>query len=74
MLPGREERLLDGVLGVLGRAEDAVAVQLQLSPVPLDQLGERIMVAGLCPADKISVDVNPPSWVAAAASPARLPV
>jgi len=36
VLPGGEERFLDGVLGGLGRAEDAVAVQLQLTPVALD--------------------------------------
>jgi hypothetical protein len=60
VLPGGEERLLDGVLGVLGRAEDAVTVQLQLTPVFLDQLGEGIRVAGLCSGDQISVDENPP--------------
>ena len=61
MLPGGEERLLDGVLGVLDRAEEAVAVQLQLTPVSLDQLGEGIRVAGLRPGDQISIDENPPS-------------
>ncbi len=35
-------------------------MQLQLTPVSLDQLGEGIRVAGLCPGDKISVDGNPP--------------
>jgi hypothetical protein len=35
-------------------------VQLQLTPVPLDQLGEGIPVAGLRPGDQISVDENPP--------------
>jgi hypothetical protein len=74
MLPGGQERLLDGVLSVLGRAEDAVAVQLQLPPVPFDQLGEGVRVAGLCPGDKISVDENPPIRVATAVSLARLPV
>jgi len=72
VLPGGEERLLDGVLSVLGRAEDAVAVQLQLTPVPLDQLGEGIRVAGLCPGDQISVDENPPIRAASAVSPVRL--
>jgi hypothetical protein len=47
-------------------------VQLQLAPVPLDQLGEGIRVAGLCPGDQISVDENPPIRVALAVSPARL--
>ena len=60
VLPGGEERLLDGVLSVLGRAEDAVAVQLQLTPVSLDQLGEGVRVTGLRPGDKISFDENPP--------------
>jgi hypothetical protein len=72
VLPGGEERLLDGVLSILGRAEDAVAVQLQLTPVSLDQLGEGIRVAGPCPGDKISVDENPPIQVATAVSPVRL--
>jgi hypothetical protein len=74
VLPGGEERLLDGVLSVLSRAEDAVAVQLQLTPVPLDQLGEGIRVAGLCPGDEISVDENPPIRVATAIPLDRLPV
>ena len=43
-------------------------MQLQLTPVPLDQLGEGIRVAGLCPGDQISVDENPPIRVAIAVS------
>jgi hypothetical protein len=74
VLPGGEERLLDRVLSVLDGAEDAVAVQLQLTPVPLDQLGEGIRVAGLRPGDEISFDGNPPIRVATAVSPVRLPV
>jgi hypothetical protein len=72
VLPGGEERLLDGVLGVLGRAEDAVTVQLQLTPMLLNQLGEGIRVTGLCPGDQINVDENPPIRVARAVSPVRL--
>jgi hypothetical protein len=72
VLPGGQERLLDGVLGVLGRAEDAVAVQLQLTPVLLDQFGEGIRVASLRPGDQVSVDENPPIRVASAVSPVRL--
>jgi hypothetical protein len=72
VLPGGQERLLDRVLGVQGRAEDAVAVQLQLTPVPLDQLGEGIRVASLRPGDQVSVDENPPVGVASAVSPVRL--
>jgi hypothetical protein len=74
VLPGGEERLLDRVLSILDRAEDAVAVQLQLTPVPLDQLGEGIGVAGLRPGDEISFDGNPPIRVVTAVSPVRLPV
>jgi hypothetical protein len=70
--PGGQERLLDGVLGVLGRAEDAVAVQLQLTPVSLDQLREGIRVAGLCPDDQISFDGNPPIRAATAVLPVLL--
>ena len=74
MLPGGQERLLDGVLGVLRGAEDAVAVQLQLMPVSLDQFSEGIRVASLCPGDKISVDENPPIRVATAIPSVRLSV
>jgi hypothetical protein len=74
VLPGGEEGFLDGVLSVLDGAEDAVAVQLQLTPVPLDQLGEGIRVAGLRPGDEISFDGNPPIRVVTAVSPVRLPV
>jgi hypothetical protein len=35
-------------------------VQLQFTPVPLDQFRERIGVAGLCPGDEISFDENAP--------------
>jgi hypothetical protein len=72
VLPGSQERFLDGVLGVLGRAEDAVAVQLQLTPVSSDQLGEGIRVAGLRPGDQISIDGTPPIRLATAIPPVRL--
>ena len=72
MLPGGEERLLNGVLSVLGRAEDAVAVQLQLTPVSLDQLREGIRVASLRPGDKISFDESPPIRVVTPVPPVRL--
>jgi hypothetical protein len=42
--PGAEERLLDGVLGVLERPEHPVAVHVQLPPVPLRQPRERRLV------------------------------
>jgi hypothetical protein len=37
---------LEQVLGVLGRADDPVDVQLQLTPVRVGQLAERVLVAG----------------------------
>jgi hypothetical protein len=72
VLPCGQERLLNGVLSVLGRAEDAVAVQLQLTPVFFDQFGERVRVAGLCPGDQIGIDENPPIRVAGVVAPIRL--
>jgi hypothetical protein len=44
--PCGEQRLLDQVLGVLGRPDDAVDVLLELTPVRVGQLSERILVAG----------------------------
>jgi hypothetical protein len=44
-LPGREQRLLQRVLRVVGRAEDPVAVHLQLTPVGADEFAERLLVA-----------------------------
>ncbi len=45
--PGGEQCLLQQVLGVLERAEDPVAVQLQLAPVGRRQLGKRLLVTAL---------------------------
>ena len=59
VLPGGKERLLDRVLRVLSRAEDPIAVHLQLPPVPADQLRERTGVPGLGSDDQISLDGNP---------------
>jgi hypothetical protein len=56
VLPGRDKGLLDRVLGVLSGAEQAVAVQLQLSPMLFDQLGEGVGVPGPGSGDEISVD------------------
>ena len=42
--PGGEQRLLHQVLGVLCRADDAVAVELQLAAVALGQLAERVAI------------------------------
>ncbi len=43
--PRREQRLLEQVLGVLGRADDPVDVQLELTLVGAGQLAERVLVA-----------------------------
>src|SRR5512132_658782 len=51
--PGCEERLLQLVFGVLQRAEDSVAVQLQLPPVRLDQLLEGVLVARAGTAERV---------------------
>ena len=44
--PRGEQRLLEQVLGVLRRADDPVDVQLELAPVGVGQLAERVLVAG----------------------------
>ena len=49
-------------------------MQLQLTPVALDQLGEGIPVAGLRPGDKIGFDENPPIRVLQPCLTAWLPV
>jgi hypothetical protein len=43
--PRRKQRLLQQVLGVLERAEDPVAVQLELTPVGVRELPEGVFVA-----------------------------
>ncbi len=45
-LPGGQQRVLQGVLGVLERSEHPVAVHLQLPAVRLGQLPERVAVPG----------------------------
>ena len=49
--PGGQQRLLQQVLGVLRRADDPVDVQLQLTPVGVGQLAERVLVAGARPGE-----------------------
>ena len=44
-LPGAEQGVLEGVVGVLDRAQHPVAVGAQLGPVGLDQPGEGLVVA-----------------------------
>jgi hypothetical protein len=43
--PGRHERLLEHVFGVLQRAEDPVAVQLELAAEGVGELPERQLIA-----------------------------
>jgi hypothetical protein len=50
--PDRKKRLLHHVLGVLERAEDPVAVHLQLAPVRLGELAKRLLVAGARPRER----------------------
>ena len=45
--PGAEHRLLERVVGVVQRAEDPVAVPVQLLPMRRSQPHERLLVAGL---------------------------
>jgi hypothetical protein len=52
-----EQSLLQDVLGVLQRAEDPVAVDLELVPVGGDQLRERILVAVPRQGQQLSVHV-----------------
>ncbi len=52
-LPGGEQRVLEGVLGVLDRSEHPVAVHLELSTVRLGQLSERGAVPGPRPSDEL---------------------
>src|SRR5262249_32845601 len=63
--PGRQQRLLHRVLGVLRRAEEPVAVHLQLAPVGLDELTERLAVARPGPRQQIrahqAILPSPPS-------------
>ena len=52
-LPSGQQRVLQGVLGVLEGSEHPVAVHLQLSAVRLGQLPERLAVPGPRPADQV---------------------
>jgi hypothetical protein len=51
--PGRQQRFLGGVLGILQRAEDSVAMQLQLPAVRLDQHSEGMLVARAGPLEGV---------------------
>ena len=52
-LPGGQQRLLQRVLGVLDRAEQPVAMHLDLAPVRIHQLCEGDVVARMCPGDQV---------------------
>src|SRR5207247_3228109 len=45
-LPGRQQGVLEGVLGILEGSEHAVAMYLELAAVRLGQLSERVTVPG----------------------------
>ena len=47
--PRGQQRVLDGVLGILQGPEHSIAVHLELAAVRLGQLPERLAVAGLRP-------------------------
>ena len=53
---GGNERLLGDVLGVLGRPERGERGPEDGAPVPLDELAEGLVVAGLRPANQVQVD------------------
>ena len=46
--PGCEQRFLEHVLSVLHRAEDPIAVHLELAPVGVYELAKRLLVAESC--------------------------
>src|SRR5262249_47923956 len=56
--PGRDERLLHDVLGILERPEKPVAVHMELSSVGLDQLPKHGLVAGSRTAERSTAQVR----------------
>jgi hypothetical protein len=52
-LPGREEDVLGGILGVLGPAQAGVGVAKDALPVPVEKLSERIDVTSSGPLDQV---------------------
>src|SRR5262249_9387465 len=55
-LPGGQQRVLHGVLGVLEGSEHPVAMHLQLAAVLIGQLAERVAVSGLSPRDPLGLE------------------
>jgi hypothetical protein len=47
-MPGRQQRLLQHVLSVLHRAEDPIAVDLELVPVRVGEFAKGLLVALSC--------------------------
>ena len=64
-LPGGQQRLLQGVLGVLQGSEHPVAVRLQLSAVRFGQLAECVAVSGPRPGDQVGCH-SPPTMTSVA--------
>ena len=68
-VPGGQERLLDLVLRILDGAEDPVTVHVELAPMPVDEVAERLLVASLRAGDEIAVHrgflpaTSLPAWV-----------
>src|SRR5262249_49428092 len=58
-LPGGQHRLLDGVFGLLEGSEHPVAVHLQLPPVGLGQLPERLSIP--CPRPREQIGCHHPA-------------
>jgi hypothetical protein len=53
-VPSGQQRLLEGVLGILERAEHPVAVHVQLSAERFGQRAERVAVSAARPVDQVS--------------------
>ena len=73
--PGRQQRVLQRVLGVLHRAEDPVAVHLQLAPVGIDELAKRLPIPRLRPGEQVhSRHVTLPSPLSSSSAGRGTPV
>ena len=70
VLPGRQQGVLQRVLRVGHRAEKPVAIHLQLTPVRIDKLSERVLVAGLCPGEQFRRHRAPLPVAASGSAPA----
>ena len=59
--PSSDERLLDGVLGLVGIAQDEPGGSVQPEERGACQRGEGVMIAPLCPFDEVSL-VHDSPW------------